>query len=309
MSDIILHHYPMSPFAEKIRVILGAKKLPWKSVDIPRVMPKPDVVALTGGYRKTPILQIGADIFCDTALIACKLDQLSTEPSLFPEHCAASAEATAAWADGPLFNAAVPLAFQPHVIAETFAGQEAELQSFVTDRAAMRKGATVPRTSVDVAKSIVYRFLPKLEQQLQSNKFMMGDAPCIADFSTYHPLWFLWTKPIVKEELTPYPAIIAWLTKMCEFGSGDLDPLSSAEALSIANQSTSTVKDGQSNSAKFAIGDEVSVQPTDYGIDPVSGKLILCDDNETVILRKDERAGEVAVHFPRANYHMQKHEA
>ena len=62
MSELILHHYPSSPFAEKTRLMLGYKSLAWKSVIIPMIMPKPDVVALTGGYRKTPILHIGADI-------------------------------------------------------------------------------------------------------------------------------------------------------------------------------------------------------------------------------------------------------
>ena len=70
MPEIILHHYPMSPFAEKVRLILGFKGLHWSSVHIPNIMPKPDLTALTGGYRKTPVLQIGADIYCDTALIA-----------------------------------------------------------------------------------------------------------------------------------------------------------------------------------------------------------------------------------------------
>ena len=58
VSDIILHHYPSSPFSEKIRLVLGYKKLAWKSVIIPSIMPKPDVLALTGGYRKTPFMQV-----------------------------------------------------------------------------------------------------------------------------------------------------------------------------------------------------------------------------------------------------------
>ena len=33
MPDIILHHYDMSPFAEKIRLALGLKGLPWRSVN------------------------------------------------------------------------------------------------------------------------------------------------------------------------------------------------------------------------------------------------------------------------------------
>ena len=70
MPELILHHYAMSPFSEKIRLIMGFKRLAWRAVEIPTVMPKPDVVALTGGYRKTPVLQISADIYCDTALIA-----------------------------------------------------------------------------------------------------------------------------------------------------------------------------------------------------------------------------------------------
>ena len=85
MADLILHHYLTSPFSEKVRLILGAKKLPWKSVFIPPIMPKPDVEVLTGGYRKTPFLQIGADIYCDSALIADVLEHLRPEPTLYPE--------------------------------------------------------------------------------------------------------------------------------------------------------------------------------------------------------------------------------
>ncbi|MDP1567767.1 MAG: glutathione S-transferase N-terminal domain-containing protein, partial [Polaromonas sp.] len=85
MADLILHHYPSSPFSEKVRLILAYKQLPWKSVVIPAIMPKPDVLALTGGYRKTPFLQVGADIYCDSALIADVLEHLQPTPSIYPE--------------------------------------------------------------------------------------------------------------------------------------------------------------------------------------------------------------------------------
>jgi glutathione S-transferase len=48
--------------------------LAWGSVEIPVIMPKPDLTALTGGYRKTPVLQIGADIYCDSQLIMRELE-------------------------------------------------------------------------------------------------------------------------------------------------------------------------------------------------------------------------------------------
>ena len=84
MTEPVLHHYPFSPYAEKVRAMLGFKRIAWKSVQIPPVMPKPDVLALTGGYRKTPILQIGADIYCDTQCIIRELERRFPEPTLFP---------------------------------------------------------------------------------------------------------------------------------------------------------------------------------------------------------------------------------
>jgi len=113
MADLILHHYPTSPFAEKVRLILGYKKLAWKSVIIPMIMPKPDVAALTGGYRKTPVLQIGADIYCDTALIADVLEHLQPEPSLYPEPSKGMGRTLAQWADTTLFWTAMAYNFQP----------------------------------------------------------------------------------------------------------------------------------------------------------------------------------------------------
>ncbi len=65
MSDIILHHYAGSLFSEKIRLLLGYLKLPWKSVVTAPIMPRPLLMPLTGGYRRTPNMQQGADVWCD----------------------------------------------------------------------------------------------------------------------------------------------------------------------------------------------------------------------------------------------------
>ena len=82
MTDIIiLHHYDISPYSEKVRLGLGLKGLAWASVEIPVIMPKPDLTALTGGYRKAPVLQIGADIYCDSQLIMRELERRHPSPS------------------------------------------------------------------------------------------------------------------------------------------------------------------------------------------------------------------------------------
>src|SRR5512140_1788859 len=123
MSDLFLPHYPMSPFSEKIRLILGYKKLAWKSVIIPHIMPKPDVVALTGGYRRTPLLQIGADIYCDTALICDVLEQRQPAPGLYPQSNKGAVRIVAQWADSTLFWAAMGYSFSPPGAAFMFRGQ------------------------------------------------------------------------------------------------------------------------------------------------------------------------------------------
>jgi glutathione S-transferase len=138
MSELVLHHYAMSPFSEKVRLVLGMKRLRWRSVTVPVVMPKPDVVALTGGYRRTPFLQIGADIYCDTVLMCRVIDRIAPEPPLYPASIAGLAEIVAQWADGSLFWIAVPYTLQPAGAAHLFAGASPEaLKAFAADRAAM----------------------------------------------------------------------------------------------------------------------------------------------------------------------------
>ena len=79
--ELILHHYDFSSYSEKVRLVLGLKGLTWRSVGIPPVLPKPDYMPLTGGYRRAPSLQFGADVFCDSKRIIeeleCRLDRKS----------------------------------------------------------------------------------------------------------------------------------------------------------------------------------------------------------------------------------------
>src|SRR4030081_3825534 len=205
MADIILHHYPTSPFSEKVRVVLGYKQLDWKSVHIPTVMPKPDVVALTGGYRRTPVLQIGADIYCDTELIARTLDAHTPTPPLYPAKHAATAVALAQWADSILFLASAVLFSQREVLTQVFGGRDDLLQAFVADRVAMRKGAPGRRPTAIEARMLVEGFARRFDAQLaQGSQWLVGETPTIADFSVYHALWFVRGAPVVKNLLAPF---------------------------------------------------------------------------------------------------------
>ncbi len=102
MGEIILHHYAGSHFSEKIRRILAYKRAPWRSVEHPVIMPKPDLTALTGGYRRVPVLQIGADVYCDTACIVRRLEQLLPDPVCIPNRERGLIGLIEDWADNRL---------------------------------------------------------------------------------------------------------------------------------------------------------------------------------------------------------------
>ncbi|MBC8048876.1 MAG: glutathione S-transferase N-terminal domain-containing protein [Chitinophagales bacterium] len=84
MTDIIIHHYPQSPVAEKVRTGLGLKKLSWQSVEHNRLPDRPELFAMTGGYRRIPVMQIGADLYCDTQCILRELERRFPTPTFFP---------------------------------------------------------------------------------------------------------------------------------------------------------------------------------------------------------------------------------
>jgi len=233
MSELILHHYPTSPFAEKARLLLGFKGLSWRSVKISPVMPKPDLTALTGGYRKTPVLQVGADIYCDTALIAQRLEREKAAPTLYPEGRELVVAAFAAWADSVVFQHAVSLVFQPESVAVRFGKLTPEaIKAFLADRAGLFSGGSATRLSADQAKHQWPTFMARLEQQLQREQgdFLFGE-PSIADFALAHPLWFLKATPVTAPLVDAYPTINAWHARVMGFGHGAASDMSAEEAL------------------------------------------------------------------------------
>ena len=305
MPDLILHHYPTSPFSEKIRLIFGYKKLRWQSVIIPMIMPKNDVVALTGGYRKTPILQIGADIYCDTALIADVVDRLHPTPTLYPEENAGEARLLAQWADSALFWTAIPYAFQPAGMQVLFGNVPPEhVQAFVTDRKAFRGNA--PRMAVGEATAGLHIYLERLEHILKDGRaHLLGSAPTIADFSVYHSIWFVRRAGPLAAILDAFPHVREWAGRIKAIGHGESTELSSSDALRIARDaastaSTMTVRDTHG----IALGERVQIAPSDYGIDPVAGELVISAPNELAVKHVDPRAGEVVVHFPRIGFQL-----
>jgi glutathione S-transferase len=311
MQRIILHHYPNSPFAEKIRLILGSKRMPWASVLIPAIMPKPDVVALTGGYRKTPILQLGADIYCDTALIADVIETLSPDPSLYPAGVASASRTLAQWADSTLFWTAIPYTLQPAGFTYMFRDAPPEAaKAFADDRKSFR--ANIPRMRGPEAHGALRVYLDRLEEMLGEQRYFFGTQPSIADFSVYHCLWFVSRGGPAAKILEPFLRLHAWRERMQSFGHGAPEQFDSGAAIALARTSIPAHSSGvqgcgvQGEFHDIAVGERVVIAATDTGTEPIEGELHAATRDRISIAREDARAGRVVVHFPRLGFELRR---
>lgn len=299
MTDLILHHFAASPFSEKVRLVLGHKQLSWKSVIVPNILPKPDVVALTGGYRRTPFLQIGADIYCDTALICDVLEQLQPTPSLYPEATQALARIVAQWADSTLFWAAVTYN----------RGSSGELPAAVfADRRAM--GFDVEWVRPADATAAYKSYLERLSGLLSGQSCLLGAEPCIADFSAYHALWLAHGREPTSVPLPFHaPALAGWMQHMQSIGHGANTPMNAAQAIAIAANSEPAISGqnrlpaaGWQDEHGIALGSRVTIAAESFGREPTEGELIAATPTYYSLRRIDDRAGTVHVHFPRMGY-------
>ena len=308
---MILHHYPTSPFAEKIRLIFGFKNISWQGVHIPMVMPKPDLTPLTGGYRKTPVLQIGADIYCDTALICDVLEHLVPTPSLYNAAPKGLVRSLAQWADTLLFPVAMAYNFQPKGAQHVMAGMPEDLvKAFAPDRQAMRGGAA--RMPAADATAMYKSHLRRISSMLEDHLFLLGDTPCLADFSVYHSVWFTYAKvPVIDSILDATPLVRAWATRMAEFGHAEHETIPAAKAIDIAKaaQPAPLTDDVFQDEHGFPLGTQVTVAADSFGTEPTAGKLVAATRTRLTLERNDPMTGTVHVHFPRMGFIMKKADA
>lgn len=309
MHDLLLHHYPSSPFSEKIRLILGYKKLPWKSVLVPAILPKPDVVALTGGYRRTPFLQVGADIYCDTALICDVLEHVRPDPTLYPPHLKGVCRIFAQWADSALFWAAMGYNLQPRGAAHVFAKAPPDAaKAFAEDRKAM--AGNMVRLRPGDATSAYRSYLRRIANMVDEHDFLFGMEPCVADFAAYHGIWYTRTQvPVLADILNTTPSVGEWANRMEAIGHGAMSKLDAADAIAIAKAAEPAgpganllIDSAFQDDHNIPLGTLVTITPESFGSEPTEGELLAATRTHYTLRREDPRAGVLHVHFPRIGY-------
>ncbi|HET8705072.1 MAG TPA: glutathione S-transferase, partial [Pseudomonadales bacterium] len=189
MSELILHHYPYSPFSQKVRAMLGYAGLSWQSVITKEMPPRPMVEQLVGGYRKIPVAQIGADIFCDSHVIAEEIARLSRLPDLVLENCSADAQAFVTYSESTAFFSYVMTAGSAKLYKKVISSMSfLDILRFLFDRIKIQRTASIDVVSFKEARTIAKAQLGKIESMLK-NDFLYGEKPNHADFAAYHGPW------------------------------------------------------------------------------------------------------------------------
>ena len=297
MADILLHHYDTSPFSEKVRVMLGLKGLAWRSVIQPSIMPKPELVPLTGGYRRAPVMQIGADVYCDSQVILAELEARWPEPRVVrPADWAVNL-----WADRLWFQASVAVVFGAlgDNVPRAFIEDREKLSGRPFDIAAMQAAAGPMRSQWRGHAAWI-------EQGLKGQNFLGGATASLADVAAYMNVWWLFraVEPVAGDLLAGMDRTLAWRNRMAAIKHGTREELGGAEALAIAAASdpgTPPAHDPDDLSG-LPVGAAVTVRADDYGRDPIAGRLVAATPARIVVERDGGELGRLNLHFPRVGY-------
>lgn len=297
-ETLILHHYDASPYAEKIRLMFGLKGMRWQSVLSPPQPPRPNVDPLSGGYRRIPIGQIGADVFCDTFVIAQEVARLADSPELDPERVPPDAAAIMARAEGDVFFAAIG-SVSPVTLLGTLLRTVGPLGlvKFAVDRAGMMRDAAVKPAQGESARSILREYLEELERRLTDRDFLGEAEPSIVDLAAFHPLWLH-----VRSRRRPlderFEHVRSWYGRIEALGHGEREELAPETAFELARSAKPRPLPAVAGEPDARVGRRVSVAPSDYGTVPVTGTLVAVTGSRCIVARDTERFGTLHVHFP-----------
>ena len=298
MTHLILHHYDASPFTQRALKMLAIKGLEWRSVITPMMPPKEDLVALTGGYRGTPVLQVGADIYVDSQRIAREIERRFPRPSLFPAGGGGLDLALVKWADA-FFRTGLQMA-----IFETSNQWPAE---FRRDRQFLFPDLDFERIDFEQSRAQFRAHASLVEQQLADGRpFLLGPAPGLADIHAWTVPWFSRTSiPGATELLAAFPRMAEWETRMAGLGEGRRIEISVDDAFAVARDATPEPGIIEAGDAQGLVeGQAVEVAPDDTQRGGVRGHVAAAGPNEIAVRREHPRCGEVVVHFPRLGYRV-----
>jgi glutathione S-transferase len=284
-------------YSEKVRRVLAYKRLDWTDIEVPPLPPKENFIPLTGGYRRMPVLQIGADIYCDSALILDVLERISPNPTIYPTADGGVATMIADWADHRVARWAIMAVFPDYL--------QHVPEAFIKDRAALIPDLAPDRLKVLAPHAFDQfgQFVRIIDQALASRRFVAGDAFSVADAACYHVLAFAKNSARVFAPAANCPRIIDWMQRIAAFPSPKVEVKSNLYPLEVARSHTpSDVGSFSPANDTFALGESVTIAADDYATEQIRGEIVKLSSNEIAVRQISERLGEIAIHFPRLGF-------
>lgn len=302
MNSLILHHYPLSPFSEKVRAALGYAHLEWHSAQTREMPPRPVLQDLAGGYRKIPVAQIGADVFCDSKTICAEIARLGSKPELMVEHASPEIREFVEDVESRVFFACIASSATWALNRKAMKTLSIlDLVKMVVDRAKIGRDSSVKMHGMKVSKAIVRQHVLDMEHHL-GKAFLFGDSPTIADFAAYHSLWF--ARDLAERSITKSsPRVDQWLDRIKAFGHGKEQPMDPMQALEIARSSEPRAIDAAHQQDPLQ-GKKVQVAPSDYAKDATHGVLVGATAESWILGRESRELGKVHVHFPKLGFRL-----
>jgi len=267
------------------------------------------LTALTGGYRRTPVMQIGADIYCDSQCIIRELENRYPSPSFMPSDDAGLMWCLSRWTDGAWFDLAVKIVLG--------SAGDALPADFAEDRGRLylgenwAEGLRAANAQLPHLVSQLRAPLSWLESQLSDGRsFLLGPSAAAIDAQLYHVVWFVrgrWSDGPAM--LSEFPNLERWEQNVHKLGHGSSSELSAEAAIQCALNTESTTVSGvaEHEPQGLKVGDKVTVSPdVNGGEQPVEGIVRMANAETIAIDRSSEEVGTVCVHFPRAGYRVER---
>ena len=302
----ILHHYDASPFSRKAQKMLGIKNLSWLSVEMPMTAPKPDIQRLTGGYRGTPVLQVGANLYVDNGAIAIALDSLYPHaPRLtYPDKHLFQA-GIARWADAlfePVLRAAIGL------YAPSWDEQ------FRRDREAVFPHLNFEQLPLQLPNyyATILALVTELDAHIAgTGGFIDGGQPNVSDVHCWGILWFVLAGlPDVAQSMIGLEALHRWYSKMEALGVGQREEGSydvawgavrEGQAQVLAMDDPSAIDDSP---VTEWLGRDVAVHAESADRGSIIGCLRTVTQHYFVLTVTQQEGVLTQVHLPRVGYRI-----
>ena len=305
--ELIVYGYDWAPNPQKLFHFLALFAIPYKYVQVPDIMPRPQLAEIGITYRRIPLLSIGSDMYVDNALIISKLADMA-------QH---SDTGLADNTNHLEYDALGQLAFQLATGLMPLDTPMLQDKTFLADRTDMLGRPFVPQAMAKARPQIISKML-SLVQLVQHHflgderKFFLGgDTPSTADMHLYWGLnWGLRWHSGARPEVLPssHPRIFAWLGDVEHFiKERRLETkITMAEAYEVLrvppiHEYAKFVPHVSDNPEGLSQGQRIMVTPTNSGRSgPQFGDLISLN-YEQVCLRNEKG---LVMHFPRMEYEV-----